>query len=118
MLAKHQLRSPARHAAAGEEETSSPAALARTSWQKCLHDTQSSLYYNSASDTLYVVLLKCEALQALDKHEEAVEEVIKCLTHLHMWLCMIYVLVFHRIVAFVTKLINLSLSLSSSLGLL
>ena len=75
MLAKQQLRSPA-HAATGEDEASSPAALARTSWQKCLHDTHSSLYYNnSATDTLYVVLLKCEALQALDKHDEAVHEV-------------------------------------------
>jgi hypothetical protein len=78
MLAKLQLRSPARPSSTSEEgggESSTPAALARTSWQKCLHDTHSSLYYNSASDSLYVILLKCEALQALDKHEEAVDEV-------------------------------------------
>lgn len=83
MLAKQQLRNPAaghhhqqgQGQEGGEAERSSPAALARTSWQKCLHDTHSSLYYNSSADSLYVVLLKCEALQALDQHEEAVDEV-------------------------------------------
>ena len=73
MLAKQQMRAPTRAGAA--VDASSPAALSRTSWQKCLHDTQSSLYYNSGSDSLNARLLKCEALQALDKHEEAVEEV-------------------------------------------
>mmetsp|Transcript_10548 Transcript_10548/g.17323 ORF Transcript_10548/g.17323 Transcript_10548/m.17323 type:complete len:456 (+) Transcript_10548:39-1406(+) len=81
MLAKQQIRSPARTAAAGEEEASSPAALARTSWQKCLHDTHSSLYYNSASDTLSVILLKCEALQALEQYQEAVDELEQCYKH-------------------------------------
>jgi hypothetical protein len=86
MLAKQQLRSPAR-ASTGDEEASSPAALARTSWQKCLHDTHSSLYYNSASDTLAVILLKCEALQALEQFQEAVDEVSMdiILQPIHLW---------------------------------
>lgn len=76
MLAKQQLRA-ASSSAMGEEDTSQ--SRAHSSWQKCLHDAHSSLYYyNIAADTLPVILLKCEALQALDKHNEAVEELEQC----------------------------------------
>ena len=55
--------------------TGLPAALSRTSWQRCLQDALSSLQCSSGPDSLPVILLKCEALHGLNKHEEAVEEV-------------------------------------------
>ena len=77
-LAKLQLRSPhtapaAQDGSAVTEDTAStPKALSTASWRRVLQDCNSCLYYEGNS--VATILLKCEALQALDKFEEAVSE--------------------------------------------
>ena len=71
-LAKQQLRAPP----AESESASSPKALSLSSWKKVLQDCNTSIYYEG--NALPTVLLKVEALQAMDKHEEAVSELEMC----------------------------------------
>ena len=71
-LAKLQLRSPPAQGA----DASSPKTLSISTWKKVLQDCNTSIYYEGP--TVSYVLLKAEALQAMDKHEEAVNELESC----------------------------------------
>ena len=74
-LAKIQLRTPPaapkEGASESEVEASSPKALSLASWKRVLQDCNTCMYYEG--QTVPSVLLKVEALQAMDKHEEVKE---------------------------------------------
>ena len=71
-LAKVQLRTPPaapkEGASESEIEASSPKALSLASWKRVLQDCNTCIYYEG--QTVPSILLKVEALQAMDKHEE------------------------------------------------
>ena len=58
-----------------------PSYLA--TWRKCLQDSHSSLYYDGGAAGIPALVLKCEALQALERYEEAVEELESCAKSAH-----------------------------------
>ena len=81
LLAKVQLRggaAPAAPAAAvpGDEQASTPKALSLASWKRVLQDCNTASYYEGVN--LSSAFLKCEALQALDRFEEAVNDLESC----------------------------------------
>lgn len=50
------------------------------SWKKCLQDAHTAIYYDATSnDTIHAIFLKTEALQALDRFQEALDEVLSIL---------------------------------------
>ena len=71
-LAKVQLRTPPAALKEGQTEldaeASSPKALSLASWKRVLQDCNTCIYYEG--QTVPSILLKVEALQAMDKHEE------------------------------------------------
>lgn len=72
MLAKQQRRMESAPAAGCSEEA--PNYIG--SWKKCLQDAHTAVYYDAASnDTIQAMFLKTEALQALDRFQEALDEV-------------------------------------------
>ena len=73
-LAKLQLRGPHSAVPSTEEDSaaSSPKALSMASWKRVLQDCNSCLYYEGTS--VATILLKCDALQSLEKYEDAVSE--------------------------------------------
>jgi DnaJ homolog subfamily C member 7 len=82
MLAKVQLRGG--HAAAAPQDGASasaaaeendPQAQSQATYRRCLQDATASIYYDSSEAALPAIFLKCEALQALDRHQEALDTV-------------------------------------------
>jgi hypothetical protein len=74
-LAKLQLRGAHSASPANEEvaaAASSPKELSVASWRRVLQDCNSCLYYEGTS--VATILLKCDALQSLEKYEDAVSE--------------------------------------------
>ncbi|CAM9137280.1 unnamed protein product, partial [Ectocarpus fasciculatus] len=73
MLAKQQRRMESATVDAAPGEGNVPSYTA--SWKKCLQDAHTSIYYDAtSSDTVHAMFLKTEALQALDRFEEALDE--------------------------------------------
>jgi DnaJ homolog subfamily C member 7 len=58
--------------------TADPVADAAIIWKKSLQEANSSLYYDSTVGNLSTVFLKCAALQALERWEEAHNELEQC----------------------------------------
>ena len=82
MLAKVQLRGggtsgEASGSSGGGEGTSDPQELGQASYKRCLQDANASIYYDSSEAALPAIFLKVEALQGLDRYQEAVDQV-KC----------------------------------------
>jgi DnaJ family protein C protein 7 len=79
MLAKLQFRGG--HASSSvQQDTAStdaedPKSVANATWRRCLQDAHSSIYYDGSEASIPALFLKCEALQALERYEEAVQEV-------------------------------------------
>lgn len=78
MLAKMQFRGGHHaHGTEGDDAASDAKSIAIASWRRCLQDAHSSIYYDNSSAAIPSVYLKCEALQALERYEEAMQEVRK-----------------------------------------
>jgi DnaJ homolog subfamily C member 7 len=87
MKAKLVMRTSAAAGAPADtsDATSPPVAGAAESgddvpslWKRCLQDANSSLYYDKSDSSLPAIFLRCEALQALGRHEEALDELKSC----------------------------------------
>jgi tetratricopeptide (TPR) repeat protein len=75
MLAKQQRRMDSVSTdASSSDNTAVPNHTA--SWKKCLQDAHTAIYYDATSnDTIHAMFLKTEALQALERFQEALDEV-------------------------------------------
>jgi DnaJ homolog subfamily C member 7 len=75
MIAQQHQRSPNTNNNNGEDGSLSPA---QASWKKSLQEANSSLYYDASSANIPTLFLKCAALQALERWEEAHSELETC----------------------------------------
>jgi hypothetical protein len=64
--------------AAADQSQSSPEDDVQSLWKRCLQDASSSLYYDKSDSALPAIFLRCESLQALGRHEEALDELKSC----------------------------------------
>ena len=62
-------------APAADADAAAAAADPKATWRRVLQDCNSAVYYDSTASSIPAVFLKCEALQALERYEEAVAEV-------------------------------------------
>jgi len=86
-MAKAQARAPAAAASKSPsslsseaDDVSSPKKLSEASWKRVLQDINSAVYFDTtpAGAAVPYVFLKCEALQALGRFEESVNELEQC----------------------------------------
>lgn len=76
-MAKLQARAPPSQSA-DLNEASSPQKLSEASWRRVLQDCNAAIYYDTSAASISYVFLKCEALQSLERYEEAVSELENC----------------------------------------